>query len=149
MKKFVFVLLVLIFGISACSEQSSNEDMAAATHSVVKELEIIDLDLGDGKEAKNSKRVAVHYTGWLYDESAADKKGKKFDSSYDRKRPLVFSLGNKDVIQGWEKGLLKMKVGGKRTLIIPPHMGYGSKGYPPVIPPNAALIFDIELLQAG
>jgi len=118
-------------------------------HAFVKELQIIDHVLGEGTKTRNSQRVAVHYTGWLYDDNAADKKGEKFDSSYDRKRPLVFSLGNRDVIQGWEKGLLEMRAGGKRTLIIPPSLAYGSKGAGSSIPPNAALVFDIELLKAG
>lgn len=148
MKKLIFIILVLVSFISACSKNTAETEVAVS-HPFVKELQIIDVKVGDGKPAKINHRIAVHYTGWLYDDSAEDKKGEKFDSSYDRKRPFVFSLGNKDVIQGWEQGLLNMQVGGKRTLIIPPHMGYGAKGYPPVIPPNSALIFDIELLQAG
>jgi FKBP-type peptidyl-prolyl cis-trans isomerase len=88
----------------------------------------------------------VHYTGWLYDPSKADGKGKKFDSSVDRGQPFGFPLGAGRVIAGWDKGVAGMKVGGKRTLVIPSEMGYGSRGAGGVIPPNAALMFDVELL---
>jgi len=105
-----------------------------------------DTKVGNGEEAEIGKIVNVHYTGWLYDENAADKKGKKFDSSYDRKEPFSFMLGAGRVIKGWDKGVLGMKVGGQRTLIIPSSMAYGSLGAGNVIPPNAILIFDVELI---
>jgi len=89
----------------------------------------------------------VHYTGWLYDEKAEGFKGKKFDSSVDRKQPFDFALGAGQVIQGWDKGVAGMKIGGVRKLIIPPHMGYGAAGAGGVIPPNAVLHFDVELLK--
>ena len=143
--KLIFSVIVLSLLLWGCGEKTE----PIVEHPSVKELQRIDHVLGKGTKTRNSMRLAVHYTGWLYDENAPDKKGKKFDSSYDRKRPLVFSLGNKDVIQGWEQGLLEMRAGGKRTLIVPPHLGYGAKGASPSIPPNAALIFDIEVLQAG
>lgn len=101
---------------------------------------------GEGREAEPGFNVTVHYTGWLYDPSKPDGKGKKFDSSVDRHEPFVFFLGGGQVIQGWDEGFAGMKVGGKRTLIIPPHMGYGPYGAGGVIPPNATLIFDVELL---
>jgi len=91
--------------------------------------------------------VSVHYTGWLYDANAEDKKGEKFDSSLDRNQPFEFPLGAGQVIQGWDQGVAGMKIGGKRTLIIPPEMGYGARGAGAVIPPNATLIFDVELLD--
>lgn len=141
--------MLALFFVTACSSKTEPTPAQIDANSNVKELQIIDLKVGDGHEARTNFRVAVHYTGWLYDENAEDHKGKKFDSSFDRKRPFVFSLGNKDVIAGWDKGIVGMKMGGKRRLIIPPHMAYGAKGFPPVIPPNAALVFDIELLQAG
>lgn len=148
MNKYLSVLLIIVLAgmFSGCSEDA---DAPVVSNSSVTELKIIDSVIGDGKLIKNNHRVAVHYTGWLYDENAVDKKGKKFDSSYDRSRPFIFSLGNKNVIAGWDTGLLGMKIGGKRTLIIPPELAYGSKGAGDSIPPNAALIFDIELLQAG
>ena len=101
---------------------------------------------GKGDQAKAGREVAVHYTGWLYDASAKDHKGKKFDSSLDRGKPIEFPLGAGMVIDGWEQGIDGMKVGGQRTLIIPPHLAYGARGAPGAIPPNATLIFDVELL---
>ncbi len=91
--------------------------------------------------------VIVHYTGWLYDPSAPEGKGAKFDSSVDRKEPFQFPLGGGRVIKGWDDGVAGMKVGGQRTLIIPPAMGYGQRGAGGVIPPNATLIFDVELID--
>ncbi len=98
-----------------------------------------DIEVGTGDEAKAGKSVSVHYTGRLVD-------GSKFDSSVDRNEPFVFSLGAGQVIQGWDRGVQGMRVGGKRKLTIPPELGYGARGFPPVIPANATLVFDIELL---
>lgn len=106
-----------------------------------------DTKVGTGAEAVSGKSVSVNYAGWLYTESKADHKGAKFDSSYDRGQPITFPLGDGVVIPGWDKGLLGMKVGGKRTLIIPPDMAYGASGAGKVIPPNATLIFDVELVK--
>ena len=110
-----------------------------------------DVSVGSGVAAALGQTVSVHYTGWLYDETAADKKGKKFDSSLDRKEHFSFMLGAGRVIKGWDKGVQGMKVGGQRTLIIPPSMAYGERGAGNIIPPNATLIFDVELvgLKAG
>ena len=105
-----------------------------------------DTTTGSGAEAKAGQQVTVHYTGWLYDDSAPDKKGRKFDSSRDRNDPFTFSLGAGQVIRGWDEGVAGMKVGGSRTLTIPPEMGYGRRGAGGVIPPNATLVFDVELL---
>lgn len=102
-------------------------------------LQYKDLKVGDGTIAENGKVAMVHYTGWLTD-------GTKFDSSYDHGEPLQFRIGEGRVIQGWEKGVLGMRVGGKRRLVIPAELGYGQRGYPPVIPGNATLVFEIELL---
>ena len=110
------------------------------------ELKKIDTVQGSGKEAKSGP-VVVHYTGWLHDPAAADGHGKKFDSSVDRGQPFEFHLGGGQVIRGWDEGVAGMKVGGKRTLIIPPEMGYGARGAGGVIPPNATLVFDVELVD--
>ena len=102
---------------------------------------------GSGSEATAGRRVTVHYTGWLYDESREDRKGEKFDSSRDRNDPFTFRLGAGEVIRGWDAGVAGMKVGGQRTLTIPSEMGYGRRGAGGVIPPNAVLVFDVELLD--
>ena len=109
-------------------------------------LKYTDTTVGTGEEATPGKRVTVHYTGWLYNNG---EKGKKFDSSVDRGEPFAFNLGAGQVIPGWEQGVAGMKVGGKRTLIIPANLGYGSRGAGGVIPPNATLMFDVELLKVG
>jgi FKBP-type peptidyl-prolyl cis-trans isomerase FkpA len=111
------------------------------------ELKKIDVKQGTGMEAIAGKPVIVHYTGWIYDESKPDKKGAKFDSSRDRQQPFGFNLGAGKVIRGWDEGVVGMKVGGQRTLIIPASMAYGERGAGGVIPPNATLIFDVELLE--
>jgi len=109
------------------------------------ELKKIDTVVGEGKEAVKGNHVDVHYTGWLYDEKVADHKGQKFDSSLDRGQLFSFPLGAGHVIKGWDEGVAGMKIGGKRTLIIPSEMGYGPRGAGGVIPPNATLVFDVEL----
>lgn len=114
--------------------------------SPVTELQIIDVQVGSGAAASAGQTLTVHYTGWLYAEGAAGHRGRKFDSSRDRNEPLEFRLGVGRVIAGWDRGLVGMKVGGRRTLIIPSELGYGREGFPPAIPGNAALIFDVELL---
>ena len=111
------------------------------------ELIKIDIKLGEGDLAVSGKEVLVHYTGWLYDEAAPDNKGAKFDSSRDRSDPFDFPLGAGHVIKGWDQGVEGMKVGGQRTLVIPAHLGYGARGAGGVIPPNATLVFDVELLE--
>jgi FKBP-type peptidyl-prolyl cis-trans isomerase len=113
----------------------------------INELYKIDKSIGKGLEAKIGKSVFVHYTGWLYDSSAKEGRGKKFDSSKDRGETFNFALGAGMVIKGWDEGVTGMREGGERTLIIPPIMGYGSRGAGGVIPPNATLIFDVELVQ--
>ncbi len=110
------------------------------------ELIKTDIKLGEGEPATSGHEVVVHYTGWLYDEAAPDHKGKKFDSSRDRNEPFDFPLGAGHVIRGWDQGVEGMKVGGQCTLIIPPELGYGRRGAGGVIPPDATLVFDVELL---
>src|ERR1700730_3926468 len=107
-------------------------------------LKYTDSKVGDGATATAGHKVSVHYTGWLYNNG---EKGKKFDSSVDRGEPFSFALGAQQVIRGWDEGVAGMKVGGKRTLVIPPELGYGSRGAGGAIPPNATLIFDVELLK--
>ncbi|UOV01534.1 FKBP-type peptidyl-prolyl cis-trans isomerase [Pseudoxanthomonas mexicana] len=113
----------------------------------VADLERIDTLAGTGAVATSGSDVTVHYTGWLYDENAPDKHGMKFDSSVDRGQPFTFLLGAGQVIRGWDDGVAGMKVGGKRTLLIPADLGYGSNGAGGVIPPGASLVFDVELLD--
>jgi FKBP-type peptidyl-prolyl cis-trans isomerase FkpA len=105
-----------------------------------------DTVVGKGKEAVAGKTVEVNYTGWLHDPAAKNQRGKQFDSSIGR-GPFSFPLGGGRVIPGWDQGVAGMKVGGKRTLVIPPEMGYGARGAGGVIPPNATLVFDVELLD--
>ncbi|MFN0304072.1 MAG: FKBP-type peptidyl-prolyl cis-trans isomerase [Burkholderiales bacterium] len=105
-------------------------------------LIIEDIALGEGDAAASGQDVTVHYTGWLTD-------GKKFDSSKDRADPFVFALGGRQVIAGWDEGVQGMKVGGVRKLTIPPQLGYGASGAGGVIPPNATLVFEVELLGVG
>ena len=109
-------------------------------------LQFEDTTTGDGTEARKGQSVTVHYTGWLYKDG---QQGAKFDSSKDRNDPFVFPLGAGMVIRGWDEGVQGMKIGGKRTLIIPAELGYGARGAGGVIPPNATLKFDVELLAVA
>lgn len=107
-------------------------------------LQLKDTKVGDGASPSAGQTCVMHYTGWLYENG---QKGRKFDSSLDRGEPFEFPIGTGRVIKGWDEGVASMKVGGKRTLIIPPELGYGARGAGGVIPPNATLIFDVELLD--
>ncbi|MFY7856862.1 MAG: FKBP-type peptidyl-prolyl cis-trans isomerase [Rubrivivax sp.] len=109
-------------------------------------LGIEDPVTGTGDEATAGQRVTVHYTGWLHDPEAADRRGRKFDSSKDRGQPFAFHLGAGQVIRGWDEGVQGMRVGGTRVLTIPAELGYGARGAGGVIPPNATLVFEVELL---
>jgi FKBP-type peptidyl-prolyl cis-trans isomerase FkpA len=128
-------------GTSASSQGSSN------LNAMPNELKKIDVKQGSGKEALSGSPVVVHYTGWLYDPSKPDGKGNKFDSSRDRQVPFGFFLGAGKVIKGWDEGVVGMKVGGQRTLIIPSSMAYGDRAVGGVIPANSTLIFDVELIE--
>ncbi|MDO8206946.1 MAG: FKBP-type peptidyl-prolyl cis-trans isomerase [Gallionella sp.] len=148
MKRINFLpmaVLLAAFSTTACSEQAASPK-PTMEKSNMSELIKTDIKLGEGKEATPGQNVSVHYTGWLYDEAAADHKGKKFDSSRDRGQPFEFPLGAGHVIKGWDVGVEGMKIGGQRTLTIPSAMGYGSRGAGGVIPANATLVFDVELL---
>lgn len=118
---------------------SSGGAIAAGTVTLPSGLQYEDLALGDGPVAESGMQTSVHYTGWLAD-------GTKFDSSLDRGEPIVFRLGSGNVIRGWDEGVKGMKVGGKRKLTIPPHLGYGAAGRSGVIPPDATLVFEVELV---
>ncbi len=144
--RFLFIpstLLLVVAAVSGCSEQAKLTDAMGGVSTLVQ----TDVVVGEGEEARAGHSVQVHYTGWLYDESAADKKGVKFDSSRDRNQPFTFPLGSGRVIQGWDQGVAGMKVGGQRTLLIPARLGYGAKGAGRSIPPNASLLFEVELLN--
>ena len=153
--KLSLVLVVSMLAMS-CTEHSGISKTGSGTKSAIakpiannvsQSLIKNDIKVGTGAVAVSGHGVSVHYTGWLYDESAANHHGKKFDSSVDRGTPFSFPLGGGRVIQGWDQGVEGMKVGGRRTLIIPPEMGYGARGAGSTIPPNATLVFDVELLN--
>jgi len=131
-------LVLVVVSLAACGPVSGSNDVTG----LIKD----DSSIGDGTEATRGRAVTVHYTGWLYDAQKADRKGRKFDSSRDRGEPFAFRLGAGEVIRGWDDGVAGMKVGGRRTLTIPPALGYGARGAGGVIPPNAVLVFDVELL---
>ena len=146
------VILVAVFAMTSGSAQDNNVTTTRATAGPTKVegtptktatgLEYWDIKAGAGDTAVKGKQVRVHYTGWLTD-------GKKFDSSVDRGQPFEFPLGAGRVIKGWDEGVAGMKIGGKRQLRIPPDLGYGARGAGGAIPPNATLIFDVELLSVS
>ncbi len=135
-------ITLIAFGLAVAMTPPAARAEATTTTSATG-LKITDTKVGTGAAPKQGQTMVMHYTGWLYTDG---KKGKKFDSSHDRGEPFEFSLGRGQVIAGWDEGIESMKVGGKRTLIIPPDLGYGARGAGGVIPPNATLIFDVELL---
>jgi FKBP-type peptidyl-prolyl cis-trans isomerase FkpA len=139
---FAMAIAVTVAG---CGGGSTSEGGAGVPTT---ELMTTDQAAGSGAEAAAGREVTVHYTGWLYDAAASDHKGKKFDSSRDSNRPFTFRLGAGQVIKGWDQGVAGMKVGGRRTLTIPAALGYGATGAGDgLIPPNATLVFDVELLD--
>ena len=143
------MVIIAVLAVAASHAQSpANRDSGGSKLSAtVTTLQKNDVKQGSGAEAQAGKVAVVHYTGWLYDPAQPGGKGAKFDSSVDRKQPFDFPLGGGRVLRGWDEGVVGMKVGGQRTLIIPPDMGYGARGAGGVIPPNATLIFDVELLD--
>ena len=132
-------LSVVTTGVIAMSEAADAQPVTTTPSG----LKIIDITVGTGPSPKPGQTCVMNYTGWLYENG---KKGNKFDSPLDRNQPFSFPIGQHQVIAGWDEGVATMKVGGKRTLIIPPELGYGARGARGVIPPNATLIFDVELL---
>ena len=143
MKRCTFLGVAIVVGLAGCDSQATSGGDKKKDNKVVTTdsgLKYIDLKEGDGAVAKKGDRVSVHYTGRLKD-------GKKFDSSKDRNEPFDFPLGAGKVIKGWDEGVAGMKVGGTRKLIIPPELGYGKRGSPPKIPPDAELHFEVELLK--
>lgn len=153
----LYATLVAVAALSLAAPASPQGNITATGTSVspnlskldatVQELKKIDTKQGVGAEAVSGKPILVHYTGWLYDPAAPGGKGTKFDSSRDRMVPFGFFLGAGKVIRGWDEGVVGMRVGGQRQLIIPPQLGYGERGAGGVIPPNATLIFDVELVE--
>ena len=136
---FAATTAVTITGVLALSESAAAQQPVTTPSG----LKYIDVKVGSGASPKTGQTCVMHYTGWLYE---GGKKGAKFDSSLDRGEPFEFKIGMGQVIRGWDEGVATMKVGGKRTLIIPPSLGYGARGAGGVIPPNATLMFDVELL---
>jgi FKBP-type peptidyl-prolyl cis-trans isomerase FkpA len=140
-----FALVTALAGVFAAGTPTTAAAQAAGkTMTTSSGLQITDSTVGTGATPKAGQICVMHYTGWLYQNGV---KGKKFDSSLDRGQPFEFPLGQHQVIAGWDEGVATMKVGGKRTLIIPPELGYGARGAGGVIPPNATLMFDVELLD--
>jgi len=140
-------MLALCLGYSTGGNAAdANQDKSAAEKGKIATLMQTDILLGTGAEATDGKRLSMHYTGWLYNPGEPKNRGTKFDSSLDRGQPFSFVLGQGQVIRGWDVGVSGMKVGGKRTLVIPASMGYGARGAGGVIPPNATLVFEVELL---
>jgi FKBP-type peptidyl-prolyl cis-trans isomerase FkpA len=139
--------MLCVPNLHAQTPETGTAQTSSKMNAKVMQLQKIDVKQGTGAEATAGKAVIVHYTGWLYDPAAAGQKGAKFDSSRDRQNPFGFILGAGKVIRGWDEGVAGMRVGGQRTLIIPADMAYGSRGAGGVIPPDATLIFDVELLE--
>ena len=135
--------ITVISGVSAFVSTTASAQTTGNTMTTASGLQIIDNVVGTGASPRPGQTCVMHYTGWLYENG---KKGRKFDSSVDRNEPFEFPIGKGRVIAGWDEGVATMKVGGKRTLIIPPALGYGARGAGGVIPPNATLMFDVELL---
>jgi len=150
-ERFIVLLLLLVaIAIPACAQKEvkmsdeKNVGSMAAANSITTPSGLVYMDLmvGSGPSPAPGKKVKVHYTGWL-------ENGEKFDSSVDRDEPFVFKIGAGQVIQGWDEGVMGMKVGGKRKLVIPARLGYGARGAGGVIPPDATLIFEVELLEVA
>jgi peptidylprolyl isomerase len=143
--KLIYIMMLSIFAYAVvpCFNTAASAQTAGKPMKTPSGLQIADITVGTGASPRPGQICVMHYTGWLYVDG---KKTAKFDSSLDRGTPFEFPIGQKRVIGGWDEGVATMKVGGKRTLIIPPELGYGARAAGVVIPPNATLIFDVELL---
>ena len=145
-KKLWLVLILMTYFTNSFAIEITTGD-TKKMEDKIQELVIEDTKVGEGREAEKGLTISVHYTGWLLDATKNDKKGEKFDSSLDRREPFNFVLGVGQVIKVWDQGFDGMKIGGSRTILIPSEMGYGSRGAGGAIPPNADLIFEVELLE--
>ena len=145
-KKIWAIFIVMMYFTNSFAIEITTRDTQKMDEKI-QELVIENIKVGEGREAEKGLTISVHYTGWIYDSIKNDKKGDKFDSSLDRREPFSFVLGVGQVIKGWDEGFDGMKIGGKRTILIPADMGYGSRGAGNAIPPNADLIFEVELLE--
>ncbi len=139
--------VVGLFATLGCGNEQPAEKGALVLEPGVNSLLAKDVVEGKGTEATDGHTVVVHYTGWVYDPKQPGARGKKFDSSVDRREPFSFRLGSGEVIRGWDRGVAGMRVGGTRILTIPPNMAYGARGAGGVIPPNATLVFEVQLLE--
>ena len=137
----LFAALLFVATIAGCGDDTPT----APSVGLAVPFSTRDLVVGTGQEAMNGDLLSVHYTGWLYDPDAPENKGTQFDSSVGR-APFEFTLGVGAVIAGWDRGLLGMRVGGRRVIVVPPELGYGADGVPPTIPGDATLLFEVELL---
>ncbi len=139
-------ILVAAALLAGCSPNTAAPSPTQESNVPTAQLQITELKPGAGAAIQAGQTAVVHYTGWLYAEDAPEHKGRKFDSSLDRNDPFSFPVGGGQVIQGWDQGVAGMQVGGQRRLVIPAELGYGARGAGGVIPPNATLVFDVELL---
>ena len=149
MRPTIGVVAALAVALAGCGGEpaSYTDAQAERPRTTIETVQVRDVRVGTGEAADTGRRLVVHYTGWLYDSDAADKRGHSFDSSRNAGRPFDFVLGGGQVIPGWERGTAGMKEGGVRELVIPARLAYGDKGSPPVIPPAATLVFEIELVD--
>jgi peptidylprolyl isomerase len=143
LQRVMISMVAAMFAAAALVPATALAQTPGKTMTTASGLQMIDTTVGTGASPKPGQTRVMHYTGWLYE---GGQKGKKFDSSVDRNEPFEFPIGQHRVIAGWDEGVATMKVGGKRTLIIPPALGYGARGAGGAIPPNATLMFDVELL---
>jgi FKBP-type peptidyl-prolyl cis-trans isomerase FkpA len=147
MKYSLPVLFVALLSLAAACSRETPRDATAASSPPVTELQKTDIVKGAGEGISQGQVAVVHYTGWLYDPTAPDHKGREFDSSRKRGQPFRFAIGAGSVIQGWDEGVQGMQPGGQRQLVIPSRLAYGERGQGGVIPPDATLLFDVELLS--